>query len=601
MSRLPSPYRIARILTMMLSGGLLVAGCSLTDILTGKVTTNYQLAGTKADPETEAYLDKLLEERLADKTRTLTDEEEDSTERTRQEDYIEQTILADLQKGLQSRGYYKSDVAFIDGEGPLSGQYHITYGPQYFIESLTVRPAHFKPPVPDLTAQVLDAQIVLTAQDSLYKQVQQDRCYFSLNVRNEVILNNDKHTAAVAFVVDAGQEGNFGTVTFMGNENVKKSYLRKLLPWKDGDCFRREKIEDYKTKLLQSGLFARAEAVLPAAPGPDGQVPVTIDLRERARRTITAGMTYYTDEGPGVQFGWEHRNLFGAAEKLTADLELSMIKQLLGFEFTKPYFLRPDQSLSLTTAVQRQETDAFDEMGFKAGAALKRSFNKSLTGSTGIDLNISRIDDKTDNTTNTYGLISLPQTLTYDTRDDTLDPHRGFNITAAVEPFFDILGQSDPFFRTQLTGSTYFAFGTSADLVLATRAGIGSIWGADTDDVPATKRFYAGGGGSVRGYGFQEVGPQNNGEPSGGSSLVNMSLELRGRITDKFGAVTFVDAASVSEDPTPRFTDMAIGAGVGVRYYTDFGPIRFDIATPLTQKDDLEQNYQFYISIGQAF
>lgn len=599
-----TPRRSLFRLGLLLAGCSVVAGCSLGNILRGEVKADYALQGVEKDEETAAYLKTILDERVAEKTKTLGDEKDDAELRARQENYIEQTIRTDLLKALHARGYYAADVFFSGTDKPLSGAYNVEYGPQYTISSLDVVPDWYldalSPNAPK-TGDILDAENILVAQTALQNVIGRDHCYFNFSVTNRVRLDRIRNTGAVELVTDAGREGNFGPLVFHGNGSVR-SYLRRLIPWKEGDCFRREKIESLKTTLLQSGLFAQADIILPEdGPAADGSVPMTLSLKERAQRTISTGLTYYSDEGLGGILGWEHRNFLGAAEKFKAELNISMLKQSLGADFSKPYFLREDQTLSLNTELRRQDTDAFEEYAIDAGGALSRKFGRHLSGSTGIKLSLLRINDHTLDTSETYGLVSAPQSLSYDTRDDRLDPKKGVNISLAGEPFFDILGEADPFFKLQFTGSGYLTFGQNDLVTLATKAGLGSIQGADIDGIPATERFYAGGGGSVRGYGYQEVGPKRNGDPTGGLSLATLSLELRTRFTEKFGGVAFVDAGSVSEESAPNFKDMAVGAGVGVRYYTSFGPIRFDIATPLTQKEDLDQNYQFYISIGQAF
>lgn len=577
------------------------SACSLTDILKG-VDTNYKIEGESDDLETRTYLQDILDERIKEKTKDLAKEEDI---RARQEDYAEATIRADLLKALRAKGYYDARVRFRDDSAKaFSGTYDVQYGPKFTIAAIDVLPESYKAYLPEdgvTQGNTLDAVEVLRAQSALYNRIQEGRCYYSLDVKNEVYLNQERHTGEVNYLVEAGAEGNFGPLDFKGNNRVRESYLRKMVPWREGDCFRREKLEQFKATLLQSGLFAKADVVLPDAPEEDGTVPVTMDLRERAHRSISAGLTYYSDEGPGGILGWEHRNLFGAGEKLGINLGVSSLKQSLDFDFSKPYFIRKDQTLGITTSLRRQDTDAFEELGIKTGVSLRRNFTSQLWGSTGLNMSVTRITDSNTGTEDTYGLISLPNNISYDTRDDRLDPHKGWNITGEVEPFFDVLGQSDPFFKTQIIGSGYLHLADSPDLVLAARAGVGSIWGAATDNIPATERFYAGGGGSVRGYGYQEVGPKTNGDPSGGRSLALTSVEMRAKFTEKFGGVVFVDAGSVSDESTPSFENVAIGTGIGFRYYTGFGPIRFDVATPLTEKEDLQRNYQFYISIGQAF
>ncbi len=581
------------------SVSLLLCGC-VRDALPFGNRADYRIEGVEGKPPADKYLQAILKDRLEQKI----EPSGDPVETARREAYREQAIRADLVKALRAKGYYGARVRYRDDPAKsLSGTYTVEAGPLYTLASVTIDPPAFAGRVAGLPLKkgdALDAENVLTAQKNLYAAIQKDRCYFSMAVNNAVVLDRASHTGALTFHVDAGPEAAFGPVTFKGQTGVKTSYLNKLVPWKPGDCYRQEKIEALRASLLESGLLARAEAVVPAAPGPDGQVPLVIDVTERAHRTVSAGLDYYTDQGPGATFGWEHRNLFGAAEKLHADLGFSALKQSLDLDLIKPFFLRKDQSLSLNGALRRQDTDAFKELGLDLGAGLNRTFHKRLTGSTGVNFTFSKIEEETGESNN-YALVSLPNSLTFDNRDDKLNPHKGWLLTGSVAPFFDALGESDPFLKAQGGASTYIAFGTPSDIVLATRAGYGSIFGPDTVSIPATERFYAGGGGTVRGFGYQEIGPSEDGDPTGGRSIVTGSTELRFKFTDTIGGVAFVDAGSVSESTTPDFDNLAVGAGIGARYYTSFGPLRFDIAVPLTQKDDLEQNYQIYISIGQAF
>lgn len=565
---------------------------------------HYDITGAGDDAALDAYLQTILKNRLTQKL-----EKDDDAEMTaRREAYRENMILADLKKAMAAKGYYDGAVEYNDDPTiPLRGRYHITAGPQYIIATRNVTPPEYESALTDGdigVGAVLDAAETLQTQKKLYDAIAKGRCYFSLDIKNAVVLDKVSHTANLTFDVSAGAEGNFGPLLFTGQTSVKESYLAKLVPWKTGDCFRRDRIESLRAKLLESGLFVRAEVIFPDAPDENGLVPLEIQLTERAHRTVRGGLSYYTDEGLGAVFGWEHRNILGAAEKLSATLNLSALKQSLDVDLTKPYFLRQDQSLTLNTALRRQETEAYDELGVDFGAKINRNFHKRLNGSAGVNVTVTKIseDNNLIRAEKTYGLLSFPGALTFDNRNDKLDPRRGWLITASAAPFLDVLGESDPFIKMQILASTYVALDDMARSVVALRAGVGSIVGGDTATVPPTERFYAGGGGTVRGYGFQEVGPKDSsGDPLGGRSIVTGSAEFRHKVTDTIGAVAFVDAGSVTEDSYPDLSSMAVGAGLGLRYYTGFGPLRFDVAVPLNEKESLDQNYQFYISIGQAF
>lgn len=560
--------------------------------------TDFRLEGAR-DPETSAYLQDILSNRARQAS------QDGAADNVRLADYRAETIRGDLLKALHAKGYYQADVDFASS-GNLAGTYHVSEGALYRISSIHIAPQgfeHFASQIGLKSGDVLDAEAVLRAQDALFRLAQKGTCYFNLDVQHAVTLNDRAHSGALTFTVTAGPPATFGDVAFTGQETVRTSHLEKLIPWKRHACYRTGRIERLRTRLLESGLFSSVDIRLPEKPGPDGTVDMIVEVKERAQKTVRAGLTYYTDEGPGATLGWEHRNFFGAAEKLSADLTLSQIQQSLDAEFLKPYFLRRDQSLSLTSSLRRQDTDAFDELALEAGGAIRRDFSRRLTGSLGTNLTLSRIEDKEkEGEKSTYGLVSVPATLALDTRDDKLNPHEGWMISGGLTPFVDVLGESNPFLKLQMSASTYYALGGAADPVLALRGGLGSILGSSASNVPATERFYAGGGGSVRGFGYQDIGPKDeDGTPTGGTSLVTASAELRFKLSDKIGAAAFVDAGSVTEKNVPDFSSLAVGAGVGLRYFTGFGPIRFDVAVPVSGKDDVDQNYQFYISIGQAF
>ncbi|MDB5491641.1 MAG: surface antigen family protein, partial [Micavibrio sp.] len=561
----------------------------------------YKISGTADNKTVGPYLDTLLDNRIAEK---LPEGEDTDADRSRRDLYRVHLIQSDLKKGLEAKGNYDGTVTFHPAKDGGHGEFVVKAGQQYHLNKVKIEPKEYQAYAAALKIKpgdALDAQAVLDSEQALLLAISKDHCYFRLNATHIATIQPARKNGDIVFELDVGRDAHYGPVTFNGTTTIRESYLRKMIPWKEGDCFRSDQIESFRAALLESGLFVRAEAILPGEPDEDGMAPVTINLTERAQRTIKAGFNYYTDEGFGTTFGWEHRNIFGAAEKFNIDLGLSQLKQSLNLDLVKPFFLRKDQALSFNNSYRHQDTDAYKETALDLGTSLSRKFNRYLSGTTGAKFTLSRIDDKA-GVTDSYGLFSLPQNLGYDNRDSKLDPHKGWVISGTVAPFFDMLGNSDPFLKTQLTASTYLPLAKKSDIVLALRGSVGSIIGPATSSVPATERFYAGGGGSVRGYGYQAVGPSKDGKATGGRSLVESSAELRFRITDTVGGVTFIDGGSVSDNAAPDFDNLAFGAGVGVRYYTALGPLRFDIGVPLSKtRNEDDRSYQFYISIGQAF
>ena len=164
------------------------------------------------------------------------------------------------------------------------------------------------------------------------------------------------------------------------------------------------------------------------------------------------------------------------------------------------------------------------------------------------------------------------------------------------------MGSCIDLYQATARASTYYSVDEDGKYILAGRVGLGAGGGATILDIPDNRRFFAGGGGSVRGYAYRSLSPLGaNGQPMGGESLFEASVEARIKITDSIGLVPFVDSGMAYASSFPNFQqDMRYAFGLGLRYYTGFGPIRFDVAAPVGRRPG-EQPVAFYIGIGQAF
>ncbi len=510
---------------------------------------------------------------------------------------IQTNETADLEAIMRSRGYYNAKVS----QETTKEKEIITVksGKRTQIVSIRVEPSKYKSLLSGIAkGDPLNADKVIAAQNALYKTIEKQGCAFNLDVTHGVILN-ENNTAELIYYVKEGQDAKFGSVIFTGAKTVDQKYIEERAKWEEGKCYKHETIRQTRKQILATGLFAGADVRTPEQPNRDGNVPVEFILEEAKHRTVRAGFSFYTDEGPGIVLGWEHRNFSGQGEKLKAELRANLLEQLLEAEYTKPYFYRDDQTLKFRTNITREDTDAFESLGTGAGFSLNRDFTKALKGSIGADIDFTRIEEENEEEED-FLILSPFASLAYDTRNNTLDPTKGALLSASIAPSFDMLGESDPYFITEITGRAYYQ--AHEKITFATRLKVGSIIGASTGSLPATERFFAGGGGSVRGFGFQEVGPvDEDDDPEGGRAIVEGSTELRFKATEKIGGVFFIDYAQISDESSPNIDNLSFGAGAGARYYTDFGPIRFDVGVPLNNDENVDESFQFYISIGQAF
>ena len=415
-----------------------------------------------------------------------------------------------------------------------------------------------------------------------------------------VVVDLSSNQADVTLKIEAGPKMIFGPV-LVRNEGgrTKTDYVRSLTRIEPGAPYDRSAVDATMDALRGTGLF-ESVAIASGERAADGAAAQEIELTERAARTVRLGATWSSSEGAGLRGSWEHRNIFGAAEKLTLGLSIAQIEQKTTAEFRKPQFLRDDQSLLISAEIANETTDAYDEYRLRTGASLERRLSERLTGSAGLSFELTETEDATGRTD--YQLFGVPVVLRYDSADDLLDPREGIRATAAATPYFGGADrQATTFLRFETSGATYF--GLAEALTLAVRGRYGSLVADAATDVPGSTRFYAGGGGSVRGYGYQMAGPVDAaGNPRGGLSVIEAGAEARYRATETIGVVAFVDGGQTYEDTMPGFSGSLLwGTGLGLRYYTPIGPVRLDVAMPLDRRRGIDDAFQIYVSLGQAF
>jgi len=328
---------------------------------------------------------------------------------------------------------------------------------------------------------------------------------------------------------------------------------------------------------------------------------VRVTLRPRKPRTIAVGAKYSTSEGPGLTASWQHRNLLGRAHTVDVQLTIATLTQELDVGYRFPEFRRPDQTLFSKISLKNQDTDAFEEKSLTASLGVERRLNKYWRVSAAAEPEFSIIKDDTGR--RTAELLSFPVIANYDTSDNVLDPTRGIRAQFKVSPTAGNADGPISFLTLEGSAATYRVILKKPQTVLALRTRLGIIEGEPTAAIPANHRFYAGGGGSVRGFGYQKVGPLDaSNNPLGGRAVAEIGAEFRIRVTETIGIVPFVEAGNVYGGGHQGFgSGLRVGAGIGVRYYTAIGPLRLDVGTTLNRREGVDDPVQIYVSIGQAF
>lgn len=512
---------------------------------------------------------------------------------------------------LRSEGYYAGGVTYeVDSErspvvvrlAVLPGErfrlrsFNITYSDQVG-EGLPVTIGD----LPDARGQPATGRFVLALQAQVIDHLHDNGFPFA-EVRDRTAQAQMADARLdVSLVIDPGPRATFGQVDLVNPTRTDDEYVMERVSWTAGDSFSRQALRDVHAGLEETGLFSRVSVEPSSAPNGDGALDVRVELTERKPRTVGVGLRYGTSEGAGARVYWEHRNLWGRAQRLRLEAEVSEIRQIASAELRQPDFMRVDQDLLTTLSLFNVVAESYDETGVSASVGLSRRLARHLMGQAGVEARVSVVDDG-DGRRDTR-LLRFPAGLSYDSSNNVLDPSAGLRASLSVVP---TVGESETdllYVTTEMHAATYYALDEENHVVVALRARLGSIAGEGNFDLPASERFYSGGGGSVRGIGYQLAGPIDaDRDPIGGRSVVELGAELRIRVTDKIGIVPFVEGGSVFTSDVPDFSeDLRWGAGVGLRYYTAFGPIRLDIAMPLNRRDDIDDVVQVYISLGQAF
>jgi translocation and assembly module TamA len=427
--------------------------------------------------------------------------------------------------------------------------------------------------------------------------------------RREVVVDHATQEVHVTYFFDEGPPARMGPVTFAGSQHINTPFLERRVPFAEGEPYDPSKVQGLRDSLTGLGVFT-AVRVKPAAKlNERGELPIDVDLIDRVPHTIGFGAAYETQLGGSVNAFWLHRNLFGNAESLRLSGEVNHIGQgaltNLGYNFTAA-FRKPDwwlrgQDLTASAAALSEILPAYNRQAIVVGVGLDRVLSPQLRIKVGLTGEVSTIERF--GLTQNYRLIGIPIGVTYDKTNNALDPTRGYRLALNATPYADVGVLSDQFAIIRATGSAYLDVSGDGRSVVASRASFGTIPNAQFNDIPADKLFYAGGGGSVRGFAYQSAGPRNAYlQPLGGASVVEGSIEFRQRIGKSWGAVAFVDAGSAYTPVFPDFSELAprIGTGVGARYYTDFGPIRVDVGMPLNPRAG-DAPFGLYVSLGQAF
>ena len=539
---------------------------------------------------------------------------------------------------LRSEGYYDGTaLSSIEQLPDQPGQMRVVIstvpGPRYLFGKIAIEGADTEPAglareaLPLKTGDPIVAIGVEAAEANVRLRLPQQGYPFADIGLRDILLDPEVRTGDYTLPVNPGPRARFAGFTTEGDLAFGAKHVEVLSRFERGELFDSRKVDDLREAMIATNLFTTvsAEPVLTGEKAEDGTEYVNIRVVQDAgpARSIAASAGFSTGEGLRIEGTWEHRNFFAPEGAIRATAIAGTKEQLLRGTFRRNNWKKRDRSLLVQAEAGRRDLPAFKGYTVRLEGQVAREstpiWQKKWTYALGAELiatneaqqGFPRLSLK-----DAFFLAGVRGQVGYDRSDSLLDPTKGFRLKAFVNPETSLREPSQPYIRNIVDGSVYHP--VKDNIVIAGRARAGSIYGAELNELAPSRRLYAGGGGSVRGYGFQELGPRVDvpnpkfdptdpeeeddptiSIPTGGRSLVEFALEARYRFGN-YGVVGFVDAGQVYASKTPRLDDMRFGVGVGGRVYTNFGPLRADVAMPVGRRKG-ESRFAVYVSIGQAF
>ncbi len=524
---------------------------------------------------------------------------------------------------LKSLGYYDATaISTIETAAGTPGRLKAIVSAQpgrlYTLSSIVVQAAQTTPPdlvrqqLPLKVGDAIQADRIQGAEANVSLTLPQMGYPFVKVGERDILLDDESPTATGAYTlpVDVGPRASFGQLRTEGDTVFNIEHLNVFPRFEPGELYDNRLTDDLRNALVATSLF-QSVSVVPQRTGQinaDGteQVDLLVRQTKGPARTLGGNVGFSTGQGFRAEGTWQHRNLFPYEGALIASVIAGTQEQGVAGTFRRANAGRRDRTFSLTAGANHSNYDAYE--AFTTSVGVRWSYDstpiwqKPLTyyyGGELVGTNESVYDfTRGENVRRTYGIVALPGQVLFDRSDSLLNPSKGYRLRVNLSPETSVQGAVRPYVRAMVEGTFYYP--VSSSIVIAGRAKAGTIQGVARDDLAPSRRYYGGGGGSVRGYGYQRLGPFDpNGDPVGGRSLNEFALEARYRFGD-FGIVPFVDAGNSYESTTPNLSSLRYGAGIGGRFYTSFGPMRVDIATPLNPREG-DGKVALYISIGQAF
>lgn len=586
--------------------------------LNGTISLCALLVASPAISEPRALVEGIPKGELFDKIKKIVGDVETPAstnyEARRRGEIAEENIIS----LLRSEGYYQYSTDIDVAGSPPIATVKVETGPIFTVENPKIEWLG-NPPPSDIvkkandsleikTGDIARAQTVLDAEGRALGSILTAGYADAINQKPQIIVNHETFSLNPTFYFQSGDIVKIGGFSLKGKTRTKEQWVKKISPIKIGTNYDPALIKEYEKRILDTGAYEAVSLSLVKIKDIEGIRELEINLTDRARYSVETALSFGTNEGFSFEGKLGRYNNIGRGDSWINRLVWGQIARRIESELRLPHFYSPNLTLSLSLGAFEDDTDAYREKGLDLYSLFTKKYGLTSYWTIGAAANVANTREPSFLTPNKiierdYTAISAISSFLYDKTDNSFNPKTGLKADAQLEATSLSGDASLSYFKLTAQGTKYFALNKEKSTVFASRFRIGSIIGATIPELPSGKRLYAGGGGSVRGFEFQGIGPRYDdakNSPVGGLSLIETSLEIRHDFKNKFGLVAFVDAGTLGIKSNPEFSDFKMGAGIGIRYDLGFAPLRIDFGFPINRPKDTA-GFQIYIGVGQSF
>lgn len=529
--------------------------------------------------------------------------------------------IPEILKVLRAFGYYEAKVDFrIEDNFPKARVLvYISTGPLYRIETFVLDLSS-----PEVLAEKLCRKLdiiqlgisigmpaksksIVDATQKLFTILSENGYPLAVLSNREIVVDGKTHQVNVRLKVQTGPLCFFGPLEIAGVEEVEQKWILRKLTWDEGDLYDSRKLHATQKTLIETGLFSSVLVVPNGNPSDEGLLPMRMELSETKHRSVSGGLSYQTKFGPGVTFGWEHRNVNGEGQILNLKGDITRYSHSGVLSYRIPDFRRPGQDFASELQAVHEDIDhVYTEQSYSFTGRLERKVGKHLRFSIGGRLERMYVTDSLQN--GRFTLAQMPLYAGWANVNNVLNPTTGITLDYGISPTINFHRGQQYYMEQRLSQGCYLpVIKTREILTLAQKITVISILSPILADVPIPERALGGSEDDLRGYAYLTVSPlrpNHDGKlkPIGGRSAIYYTFETRFRITESIGVVPFFDLGNVWLDVLPTFhTKWFKSVGLGLRYFTFIGPLRMDIGFPLDRRPGLDNRWRILVSIGQSF